>query len=73
MDDKNVIKVEVRGSEKTYSAYGRYDMQSADEDRELSPTALKELMDRQTSSDTLALHAGSIRKKETNYEKSILN
>ena len=52
---KNVIKIEVRGSEKPYSAYGRYYMRSADEDRELSPTALKELMDRQTSSDILTL------------------
>ena len=55
VDDKNVIKIEVRGSEKPYSAYGRYYMRSADEDRELSPTALKELMDRQSSSDILML------------------
>ena len=55
VDDKNVIKIEVRGSEKPYSAYGRYYMRSADEDRELSPTALKELMDRQSSSDILTL------------------
>lgn len=55
VDDKNVIKIEVRGSEKPYSAYGRYYMRSADEDRELSPTALKELMDKQSSSDILTL------------------
>ena len=55
IDDKNVIKIEVRGSEIPYSAYGRYYMRSADEDRELSPTALKELMDRQTASDILTL------------------
>ena len=55
VDDKNIIKIEVRGSEKPYSAYGRYYMRSADEDRELSPTALKELMDRQSSSDILTL------------------
>lgn len=55
IDEKNVIKIEVRGSEKPYSAYGRYYMRSADEDRELSPTALKELMDRQTTSDILTL------------------
>jgi len=30
-------------------------MRSADEDRELSPTALKELLDRLTSSDILTL------------------
>ena len=55
MDDKDVIRIEVRGSENPYSAYGRYYMRSADEDRELSPIALKELMDRQTSSDVLTL------------------
>ena len=55
IDDKNVIKIEVRGSEKPYSAYGRYYMRSADEDRELSPAALKELIDRQASSDVLTL------------------
>lgn len=55
IDDRDVIKIEVRGSEKPYSAYGRYYMRSADEDRELSPVALKELMDRQTSSDVLTL------------------
>lgn len=55
IDDKNVIKIEVCGFEKPYSAYGRYYMRSADEDRELSPSALKELMDRQISSDTLTL------------------
>lgn len=55
MDDRDVIKIEVYGSEKPYSAYGRYYMRSADEDRELSPVALKELMDRQTLSDVLTL------------------
>ena len=55
IDEKNVIKIEVSGSEIPYSAYGRYYMRSADEDSELSPTALKELMDRQTSSDILTL------------------
>ena len=55
IDDKDVIRIEVRGSEKPYSSYGRYYMRSADEDRELSPVALKELMDRQASSDVLTL------------------
>ena len=53
INDKNVIRIEVRGSEKPYSAYGRYYMRSADEDRELSPTSLKELIDKQASSDIL--------------------
>lgn len=55
IDNKNVIKIEVYGSEKPYSAYGRYYMRSADEDRELSPIALKELMEKQTMSDILIL------------------
>lgn len=55
LDDKNVIRVEVRGSDFPYSAYGRYYMRSADEDRELSPTALKELMSRAVSTDVLTL------------------
>lgn len=55
IDDKNVIKVEVSGFERPYSAYGRYYMRSADEDRELSPSALKELMDRQLATDVLMI------------------
>lgn len=37
MDDRNVIKVEVAGEDKPYSAYGKYYMRSADEDREITP------------------------------------
>ena len=44
IDDCNIIKVDVRGDERPYSAYGRYYIRSADEDRELSPSALKNLM-----------------------------
>lgn len=55
IDNKNVIKIEVYGTEKPYSAYGRYYMRSVDEDRELSPIALKELMEKQTMSDILIL------------------
>ena len=43
-DDKNVIKVTVEGDEKPYSAYGKYYMRSADEDREISPQHLRNLM-----------------------------
>ncbi|MDE7210737.1 MAG: ATP-binding protein [Lachnospiraceae bacterium] len=43
-DDKNVIKVTVFGDEKPYSAYGKYYMRSADEDREISPQQLRSLM-----------------------------
>ena len=43
-DDKNIIKVTAKGDEKPYSAYGKYYMRSADEDREISPSQLKNLM-----------------------------
>lgn len=43
-DDKNVIKVTVEGDEIPYSAYGKYYMRSADEDREISPQQLRSLM-----------------------------
>lgn len=43
-DDKNVIKVTVEGDEKPYSAYGKYYMRTADEDREISPQQLRNLM-----------------------------
>lgn len=44
MDDKNIIKVFVEGNNRPYSAYGKYYMRSADEDREISPAVLKQLM-----------------------------
>ena len=43
-DDKNVIKVTAEGGEQPYSAYGKYYMRSADEDREISPQQLRGLM-----------------------------
>lgn len=70
IDDKNVIKIEANGSEKPYSAYGRYYMRSADEDRELSPSALKELMDRQVSADILTI-AISLKQKLTFHKLKI--
>lgn len=33
IDDKNIIKVVVNGAEKPYSAYGKYYIRTADEDR----------------------------------------
>ena len=36
-DDKNVIKVTATGDERPYSAFGKYYIRSADEDREISP------------------------------------
>ncbi|MBQ3161201.1 MAG: putative DNA binding domain-containing protein [Oscillospiraceae bacterium] len=44
IDDKNIIKITVEGNERPYSAYGKYYMRSADEDREISPSVLRNLM-----------------------------
>ena len=43
-EDKNVILVTATGDERPYSAYGKYFMRSADEDREISPSQLRNLM-----------------------------
>ena len=51
VDDKNIIKIAVEGNERPYSAYGKYYMRSADEDREISPAMLKSLM--MSSSDSI--------------------
>ena len=40
----NIIKVSASGSERPYSAYGKYYLRSADEDREISPSLLREMM-----------------------------
>ncbi|MCM1296534.1 MAG: putative DNA binding domain-containing protein [Muribaculaceae bacterium] len=57
-DDKNVIKVIVEGEEKPYSAYGKYYMRSADEDREISPGQLRNLM-LCTSDSIINMEAGN--------------
>lgn len=41
---KNVIKVTATGDERPYSAFGKYYIRSADEDREISPPQLRNLM-----------------------------
>ena len=51
MDDMNVIRVAAKGNERPYSAYGRYYMRSADEDREIAPAQLRLLM--LSSSDSI--------------------
>ncbi len=53
VDDKNIIRVEARGPDRPYSAYGKYYMRSADEDRELSPSALREMMSEKESADRI--------------------
>lgn len=48
IDDKTIIKVIVKGNHKPYSAYGRYYIRMSDEDRDISPENLKELMNKET-------------------------
>ena len=44
IDSQNVVKVVVAGREQPYSANGRYYMRSADEDREITPAQLRNLL-----------------------------
>ena len=53
-NDKNVIKVDVEGNNIPYSAYGKYYMRSADEDRELSPEQLRNLMIKEDELDKIS-------------------
>ena len=55
LDGNNVIKVEARGREKPYSAFGKYYIRSADEDRELSPAELRRIMQENENSDIIAI------------------
>ncbi len=41
IDDCHLIKVEFNGNDRPYSAYGRYYLRTADEDREVTPSELK--------------------------------
>lgn len=44
LKEKTVVKVEVKGSERPYSAYGKYFIRSSDEDRDIAPNNLRELI-----------------------------
>lgn len=44
IDELTIIKVEVKGNDKPYSAYGRYYIRSSNEDRDIVPNKLKEFM-----------------------------
>ena len=43
-DEKNIIKITAEGRERPYSAFGKYYIRSADEDREISPAVLRDMM-----------------------------
>ena len=53
MDHKNIVKIEARGNEVPYSAYGKYYVRSADEDRELSPNQLKSYISNSSYKDRI--------------------
>lgn len=59
LDEKNVIKIYVQGSDTPYSSYGKYYMRSADEDRELSPEQLRTLMFKKKEIDIISQNANS--------------
>lgn len=44
IEDKTIVKVIVKGDNKPYSAYGRYYIRSSDEDRDIAPENLKNMM-----------------------------
>ena len=45
LEGKHLVKVEFSGENAPYSAYGRYYLRTADEDREVIPEELKEFFD----------------------------
>ena len=48
IDDVEVIEVNVTGTEQPYSAFGRYYIRTADEDRELGTNELKRILENQS-------------------------
>lgn len=63
LDEKNIIKVYVEGNRIPYSAFGKYYIRSADEDRELSPEQLRVLMFKTNEIDIIS--------KEPNQEQNL--
>lgn len=57
--DKTIVKVEVKGDGKPYSAYGRYYIRSSDKDRDISPENLKQLMRRDDSDSIVKIESNN--------------
>ncbi len=53
IDNKNIIKVIAYGNDVPYSAYGKYYVRSADEDKELIPSQLKSFIKNSSYRDNL--------------------
>lgn len=52
VENKTIVKIEINGDDIPYSAYGRYYMRTADEDREITPDELKKMMKGDVDSDS---------------------
>lgn len=57
LDEKSIIKVTFSGEDKPYSAYGRYYIRSSDEDREIAPNKLKEMMNTNSSDSMVRIES----------------
>ena len=62
LDGRNVIKVLAEGAEKPYSAYGRYYIRTADEDREMAPEQLAHFMQEKEHADIITTIAAEKQK-----------
>lgn len=51
LDGLDVIRVEFNGTESPYSAFGKYYIRTADEDREITPGELRNLFQRKSQAD----------------------
>lgn len=59
INNMTIIKVEVKRNKKPYSAYGRYYIRSSDEDRDISPDNLKQLMLRNESESIVKIESNN--------------
>ena len=55
LDNKQIIKVEVNGEEFPYSAYGKYYLRTADEDRDIIPTELVKMIKKNNALDNFEI------------------
>lgn len=55
IENKSIIKVEINGDDTPYSAYGRYYLRTADEDRDIAPNELKKMMKEDVGSDSFEI------------------
>ena len=75
LDNKQVIKVEVNGEEVPYSAYGKYYLRTADEDRDITPTELAKMIKKNNALNSFEIEDSGevISDVDTNSLKKFLN